>query len=68
MGKMWFKDISIFSSGGQQSDTVCAVLAEHFCEIILNLDPWLKRRCCLNILLAQVTILFGGVELFVQFW
>ena len=24
---------------------------EHFCEIILNLDQWFRRRCCLKIFL-----------------
>ena len=27
----------------QQSRTVCAILAEHFCEITLNLDWWFMR-------------------------
>ena len=24
---------------------------EHFCEIIFNLDQWVRRRCCLKIFL-----------------
>ena len=59
--------IFISSFGGhfvQWSRTVCAILVEgielHFCEIILNLGPWLRRRCFLKIflLLALMAILF----------
>ena len=25
---------------------------EQFCEIILNLDQWFRRRCCLKIVLS----------------
>ena len=40
---------------------------EQFCEIILNLDQWIKRCHLKNFLLrALVTPLFGGVEPFVQ--
>ena len=30
---------------------ICAILEEQFCEIILNLDQWFKRRCRLKIFL-----------------
>ena len=30
---------------------ICAILEEQFCEIILNLDQWFKRRCLLKIFL-----------------
>ena len=41
---------------------------EHFCEIILNLGQWFMR-CCLEDFLsgALAALLFGGVELFMQF-
>ena len=43
---------------------------EQFCEIILNLEQWFKRRCRLKILLpgALAALLFSGAEPFVQFW
>ena len=49
----------IWSSGDhfvQQSGTICAILVEgimsyFFCEIILKLDQWFKRRCRLKIFL-----------------
>ena len=43
---------------------------EQFCEIILNLDKWFRRRCLLKIFLsgALVVLLFSGAEPFVQVW
>ena len=43
-----FKDISIFSSGGQLNTLINFGRRhhdEHFFEIILNLDQWNRRRC-----------------------
>ena len=42
---------------------------EHFCEIILNLDQWFRKRCLLKIFLflALAAILISGAERFVQF-
>ena len=42
---------------------------EQFCEIILNLNQWFRRRCRLNTFLIWSSggSLFGGAELFVQF-
>ena len=46
-----FKDSSYQSSGGQQN-RLCNFGREYheeqFCEIILNLDQWFKRKCCLK--------------------
>ena len=41
---------------------------EQFCEIIMNLDRWLKR-CCLSDFLsgALAALLFSGVEPFMHF-
>ena len=34
---------------------------EHFCEIILNLDQWFRRRCLKDFLIgALVALLFGS--------
>ena len=44
---------------------------KQFCEINLNLDKWLKRRCHLKIFLIWSSggpLLFSGAEPFVQFW
>ena len=43
---------------------------EQFCEIILNLDQWLRRRCLKRYFLsgALVAFLLSGAEPFVQFW
>ena len=56
---MFLKDISIFSSGGhfvQQIGSLCNFgrghYEKHFCEIILNLDPWF-RRCCIKLFLIN---------------
>ena len=60
---MFFKGFYISSSGGHfvQQSRICSteqnhfsnfgkgVLEEHFCEIILQLGPWPKRRCYLKI-------------------
>ena len=55
---MLFKDISYQSSGSpfvQWSETICVILVEYyeeqFCEIILNLDQSLRRKCSLKIFL-----------------
>ena len=42
---------------------------EQFCEIILNLDQWFRRRCHLKDFLsgALTALLFGGAKPFVQF-
>ena len=42
---------------------------EQFCEIILNLGKWFRRRCCLTDFLSEalVSLLFGGAEPFMQF-
>ena len=43
---------------------------EQFCEIILNLGQWFRRRCLLKDFLsgALATLLFSGAEPFMQFW
>ena len=43
---------------------------EQFCEIILNLDQWFKRRCRLKCFLtgALAALLFSTAEPFKQFW
>ena len=43
---------------------------EQFCDVILNLDQWFRRICCLKIFLIWKcgALLFSEVELFVQFW
>ena len=37
---------------------------EQFCEIILNLGQWFRRRCCLKDFLygALAALLFGGAK------
>ena len=43
---------------------------EQFCEIILNLDKWFRRRCRLKDFLSRALAVpvFSGAELFIQFW
>ena len=43
---------------------------EKICEIILNLDQRLRRKCRLKIFLSRVLafLLFSGAEPLVQFW
>ena len=43
---------------------------EQFCEIILNLGQWFRRRCHLKDFLSRAlaALLFGGAETFMQFW
>ena len=43
---------------------------KQFCEIILNLDQWLRRKCCLKIFLSRAlaALLFCRAKPFVQFW
>ena len=42
---------------------------EQFCEIIVNLSQWLRRRCCLKYFLSEalVALLCSGAKLFMQF-
>ena len=40
---------------------------EQFCENILNLDKWLRRKCFDFLSGALVALLFSGAEPFVQF-
>ena len=40
---------------------------EDFCEIILNLDQWFRRTCCLKYFLSYHVVL-GRTEPFRQFW
>ena len=41
---------------------------EQFCEIILNLGQWLRKRCLKDFLSGAVAaLLFGGAEPFLQF-
>ena len=43
---------------------------EQFCEIILNLDQWFRKRCHLKLFLIWRSggPFYRGVEPFVQFW
>ena len=43
---------------------------EQFCEIILNLGQWFRRRCRLKDFLSQglVALLFDGAKPLKQFW
>ena len=60
----------------QRSGTICAFLVEdimqeeQFCEIILILDLWFRRRCHFKYFLsgALAALVFIGAELFMQFW
>ena len=60
----------------QRSRTFCAILVEgimqeeQFCEIILILDQWFRRRCHLKYFLsgALVALVLVGAELCMQFW
>ena len=76
---MSFKDISylepwlpFFSVEGNQIlyNYYRGYHEEQFCEIILNLDQWFRRRFCFKDFLsgALAALLFGGVEPFMQFW
>ena len=42
---------------------------EQFCEIILNLDHWFRRRCRLKLFLSRAleALVLSGAEPFVQF-
>ena len=42
---------------------------EQFCELILNLGLWIRRRCCLEYFLsgALAALLFGGAGPFMHF-
>ena len=43
---------------------------EQFCEIILNLDHWFRKRYCLKDFLSTslAALMFDGAEQFMQFW
>ena len=43
---------------------------EYCCEIILNLDQWLRRKCRLKkfLIWSSGSPFFSGAEPFVQFW
>ena len=43
---------------------------EYFCDIILYLNQWFRRRCRFKdfLSIAPVALMFGGAEPFVQFW
>ena len=74
---MSFKDISYLElwqpSCSTEQNHLCnygrGYHEEQFCEIILNLDHWL-RRCLLKDLLSRAlaAFMFSGAELFKQFW
>ena len=42
---------------------------EQFCEIILNLGQWFRRRCHLKYFFSGILVadLFGGAKSFMQF-
>ena len=73
---MSFKDISYLelwwpfcsAEWNNLCNFVIGYQEEQFCEIILNLDQWL-RRCHLKYFLsgALAALLFGGAGPFVQF-
>ena len=72
-----FERFLIWSSGShhvQWSRTIHAIFKEHceeqFCELILYLDQWFRRRCRLNQFLSRALAIppFRGGEPFVQFW
>ena len=42
--------------------------AEYLCEIVLNLDQWVRCHFKMLLYLALVANLLSGVEPFVQFW
>ena len=46
------------------------MLEEHFCEIILKLGHWPRRKCLKNFfpILAIAVVLFSAAALFEQFW
>ena len=60
----------------QRSGTICTILVEGimqeelFCEIILILDQWFRRRCHLKYFLsgALAALVLVGAKLFMQFW
>ena len=74
---MSFEDIFYFSSGSHMFLAEQNGLynfgrrryKEHFCELILNLGQWLRKKCRLKIflLLAPVAILFNGAAAGVSF-
>ena len=66
---MSFKGFSVFSFGGHFGSVKWNHFSnfgkgspkEHFCEIILKLGHWPRRRCCLN-----VFSIFSSISHFVQ--
>ena len=74
--KMPFKDISYlelrlpFRSAEPNHlwNYIRGYVEEQFCESILNLGQWFKRRCCLKDFLsgALAALLFGGEESLIQ--
>ena len=73
-----FERFLIWSSGShpvQWSRTIYAIFCkeqceEQFCEFILYLDQWFRRRCRFNQFLSRALAvpLFRGGKPFVQFW
>ena len=53
----------------QWSGTIRVHHEEQFCEIVLNLGQWFKRRCRLKDFLSRALtdLLFGAAEPFMQF-
>ena len=72
MEEMLFKDISYLELWqpfcSAEHNHLCKFgrgsYEEQFCEIILNLGKWFRRRCCLKYFLsgALEALLFGGSE------
>ena len=60
--EMWFKDISILELWRPlclaELNHLCNFGRSHheeqFCEIVLNLDQWFRRRCCLKIFYMEL--------------
>ena len=75
--KMSFKDISYLEVRqpfcSAERNHLCnysrEYYEEHFCEIILNLDQWFRRRCHFEDFLsgALAALLLGGANPFVRF-
>ena len=75
--EMSFTDISYLELWQPFCSAECSQLChfgrgyyeEQFCEIILNLGQWLRRRCRFKHLLsgALAALVFGGAEPFMQF-
>ena len=59
----------------QRSGTICAILEEgimqeeQFCEIILNMGQWFRRRFHLkNLIWSSGDLVFVGEEQFMHLW